>query len=131
MSHFTQVQTQIQDLVLLEEALRQLNYEFETGEDLVIHGYQGETANGQLVIRAGGGYDIGFQRQPDQSYTVNADWWGVKRNSPIRKEDFINALNKTYAHLAIKRQALQQGLIIEEEKILPNGEIELILSEPM
>lgn len=131
MSHFTRVQTQIRDLVLLEEALHQLSYEFDTGDGLIIHGYQNDTENAQIVIRTGGSYDIGLQLQDDRSYAISADWWGVKRSSGIRKEEFINNLNKVYAHLAIKRQVIEQGLIIEEEKILDNGEIELVLSEPL
>lgn len=131
MSHFTRVQTQIRDLVLLEEALHQLSYEFDTGDGLIIHGYQNDTENAQIVIRTGGSYDIGLQLQDDHSYTISADWWGIKRTSGIRKEEFINNLNKVYAHLAIKRQVIEQGLIIEEEKILDNGEIELVLSEPL
>jgi hypothetical protein len=129
MSHFTRVQTQIRDLALLEEALHQLSYEFETGKELIIHGYQNDTQNAQLVIRTGGSYDIGLQLQDDGNYAISADWWGVKRTSGIRKEEFLNNLNRLYAHLAIKRQIIEQGLIIEQEKILPNGEIELILSE--
>ena len=29
----------------------------------------------------------------------------------------------------VKQQVLEQGLIIEQEKILPNGEIELVVCE--
>lgn len=130
MSHFTQVQTRIQDLVLLEEALKQLNYEFETGEELIMNGYQKETQTAQLVIHTGGNYDIGLQRQADNSYAIVADWWGVKRSSDIHKDEFINKLNQVYAHLVVKRQIIDQGLIIEEEKVLENGDIELVLIEP-
>jgi len=129
MSHFTRVQTVIYDQVLLEESLRQLSYEFQTGEDIPIHGYQGNTESAQLVIHTGGRYDIGFQRQADQSYAVCADWWGVQRICSIRQDDFVQKLNRTYAHLAVKRQVLEQGLIIEEEKVLENGDIELVVCE--
>ncbi len=33
------------------------------------------------------------------------------------------------SHLAVKQQVIKQGLIIEEENILPNGEIELVVCE--
>jgi len=129
MSHFTRVQTVIYDQVLLEESLRQLDYEFQTGEDIPIHGYQGNTESAQLVIHTGSRYDIGFQRQADQSFVVCADWWGVQRNCSIGQEDFVQKLNRTYAHLAVKRQVQEQGLIIEEEKVLENGDIELVVCE--
>jgi hypothetical protein len=129
MSHFTQVQTVIYDQVLLEESLRQLGYEFQTGEDLLVHGYQGNTESAQLVIHTSSRYDIGFQRQDDESYAVCADWWGVHRYCSIRQEEFVQKLNRTYAHLAVKRQVQEQGLIIEEEKVLENGDIELVVCE--
>lgn len=128
MSHFTRAQTVIRDQVLLEEALRQLNYTFETGDDVPIHGYQNNTESGQLVIRAGR-YDIGFQRQDDQSYVICADWWGVQRYSGIKQKDFLQQLNRTYAHLVVKQQIQEQGLILEEEKVLENGDIELVVCE--
>jgi len=128
MSHFTRVQTVIRDQILLEEALRQLDYEFQSGEHLPIHGLD-NIKHGQVVIETGSHYDIGYQRQADQTYSICADWWGVQRNTKIRQEEFVEAVNRTYAHLIIKRQVLEQGLIIEEEKILPNGEIELVVCE--
>lgn len=129
MSHFSHIQTTISDLVLLEEALRQLNYEFDTGEDIPIRGYQNDTAQGQVVIHTGGRYDIGLQLQDDGKYIVCADWWGVQRGSNVRKEAFMQDLNRVYAHLTVKKQVVEQGLIIEEEKVLENGDIELIVSE--
>ena len=129
MSHFSQVQTIIRDQVLLEESLRQLQFDFQTGEEVTIRGYQGNTESAQIVVDTGCRYDIGIQRQADGSFAVCADWWGVEFNTQIRQETFMQTLNRTYAHLTVKRQVLEQGLIIEQEKVLPNGEIELVVSE--
>lgn len=129
MSHFTRVQTVIRDQSLLEEALRQLNYQFQSGESVPVRGYQGNQESAQVVIDTGSAYDIGFQRQADQSFTVCTDWWGVRNKTKLRQESFLQEVNRTYAHLAVKRQVLEQGLIIEEENILPNGEIELVVCE--
>lgn len=129
MSHFTQVQTVIRDQSLLEEALRQLNYRFQSAERVPVRGYQGNQEFGQVVIDTGSGYDIGFQRQADQSFAVCADWWGVRNKTKLRQESFLQEVNRTYAHLAVKRQVIRQGLIIESENVLPNGEIELVVCE--
>src|SRR3970040_3166468 len=129
MSHFTRVQTVIRDQALLEEALRQLNYQFQSGESVLVRGYQGNQESAQVVIGTGSAYDIGFQRQPDQSFAVCADWWGVRNKTKLRQESFLQEVNRTYAHLAVKRQLIEQGLIIEEENVLPNGEIELAVFE--
>ena len=129
MSHFTRVQTVIRDQALLEEALRQLNYQFQSGESVLVRGYQGNQESAQVVIDTGSDYDIGFQRQADQSFAVCTDWWGVRNKTKLREESFLQEVNRTYAHLAVKRQVIEQGLIIEEENILPNGEIELVVCE--
>jgi len=129
MSHFTRVQTVIRDQALLEETLRQLHCQFQAGERVPIRGYQGNQESGEVVIDTGGAYDIGFQRQADQSFAVCADWWGVRNHTKLRQESFLQEVNRTYAHLAVKRQVIEQGLIIEEENVLPNGEIELVVCE--
>ena len=129
MSHFTRVQTVIRDQALLEETLRQLHYQFQAGERVPIRGYQGNQESGEVVIDTGSGYDIGFQRQADQSFAVCADWWGVRNHTKLREESFLQEVNRTYALLAVKRRVIEQGLIIEEENVLPNGEIELVVCE--
>lgn len=129
MSHFTRVQTVIRDPVMLADTLRQLHYHFQTGERVPIRGYQNNTEYGQVVIDTGSRYDIGFQRQPDQTFNVCADWWGVEGNTALRQTPFIEEINRTYAHLTVKQQVLEQGLIIEEERVLPTGEIELLVCE--
>ncbi len=129
LSHFTQVQTIIRDRALLEETLRQLHYRFQSGERVPIRGYRGNQESGEVVVDTGSAYDIGFVRQADQTFAVYADWWGVRNKTKLRQESFVQAINRTYAHLAVKQQVMKQGLIIEEENILPNGEIELVVCE--
>lgn len=129
MSHFTRVQTVIRDQVLLEDTLTQLHHRFKVGERVPIRGYLGNTEYGQVVIDTGSQYDIGYQRQTDDSFAVCADWWGVQGNTPIREAAFLEQVNRTYAHLTVKQQVLEQGFIIEDERILPNGEIELVVCE--
>lgn len=130
MSHFTTVKTVIRDQVLLCEALRGLHYRFQEGERVLIRGYQGNTAHGQVVVDTASAYDIGFQRQSDETFAVCADWWGVNNNTQVRQEEFLRQVNRTYAHLTVRQQVVQQGYIIEEERILPSGEIQLIVAEP-
>ena len=129
MSHFTRVQTVIRDQVLLEDTLRQLHHRYQAGERVPIRGYRGNTEYGQVVIDTGSQYDIGFQRQPDETFALCADWWGVRGNTQLREESFTQALNRTYAHLAVRKQVLEQGLIIEEDRVLENGEIEILVCE--
>lgn len=131
MSHFTTIKTVIREQVVLEDSLRQLHYDFKVGEALAIRGYQGNRTTGQVVVNTGSNYDIGFQRQEDRSFAVCADWWGVQGNTRLRQEDFLREVNQTYSHLAVKRQVLEQGYVIETEQVLENGEIELVVCEPL
>lgn len=131
MSHFTTLKTIIRDQVLLGQALRELHYTFREGENLTIRGYAGKTTTAQVVVDTGSAYDIGFQRQQDQSYAVCADWWGVQKDTPIRQDAFLRQVNQTYAHQAVKQEVRERGYLIEEERILDNGEIELVVCEPM
>jgi hypothetical protein len=129
MSHFTRVRTVIRDQPVLEDTLRALNYRFRSGERVPIRGYRGNTEYGQVVVDNGSGYDIGFQRQSDSNFTICADWWGVQGGSALREESFIRDVNRTYAHLTVKRQLERDMFIIEAERVLPNGEIEIIAYE--
>jgi hypothetical protein len=130
MSHFTTIRTVIRDKVLLCDALRHLHHRFQEGERVLIRGYQGNQACGEVVIDTGCKYDIGFQRQQDETFAVCADWWGVQGNTRIREADFLRQINQTYQHLAVRQQVELHGYIIEEERVLQNGEIEIVVSEP-
>ena len=107
MSHFTRVHTVIRDQALLEQALRQLRYRFQAGDSVPIRGYHGNQEFGQVVIDTGSGYDIGFQRQADQSFAVCSDWWGVRNRTKLREEAFLQEVNRTYTHLAVKRRVTE------------------------
>ena len=128
MSHFQRIRTQIREREHLVEALRNLHYQFQEGENLVVRGYSGNRETAQVVIDTGSNYDIGFQRKA-QEYEVVADWWGVERSSPIRQEQFIQQVNRQYAYNLIRDQAREQNLIVEEEQTLENGDVVILLSE--
>ncbi len=129
MSHFTRVRTVIRDQAVLADTLRQLHHQFQEGERVPIRGYQGNTEYGQVVVNTGSAYDIGFQRQSDQSFQVCADWWGVQKDTQLREQSFLQQVNQAYAHRAAVREIREQGYIIEEERLLPSGEIQLVVSE--
>ena len=129
MSHFTRIKTVVRDQAVLCEALRGLHYNFKEGERVPIRGYAGNSEVGQVVVDTGSAYDIGFQRQQDDAFNVCADWWGVNLKTPIREADFLREVNRSYAHLMVRQQVVREGLIIESETVLPNGEIELVVVE--
>jgi hypothetical protein len=123
------VKTLIRDQVVLEESLRQLHYDFRVGERLPIRGYMGNRETGQVVVNTGSAYDIGFQRQADDTFQICADWWGVQKDTAIRQATFLQQINQTYAYQVVKKQVVEDGYIIEDERVLENGEIELVVAE--
>ena len=130
MSHFTTIKTVIRDHSLLCDTLRTLHHRFQEGERVLIRGYEGNTAYGQVVVDTGTQYDIGFQRQSDETFAVCADWWGVQLGGRINENDFLRQVNQTYQHMAVRKQVELHGYIIEEERVMANGEIEILVSEP-
>lgn len=128
MSHFVKVRTQIRERKHLTQALRDLHYQFQEGENLVVRGWQGNTERAEVVVNAGSQYDIGFRHNASE-YEVVADWWGVENYSSLRQQSFLQQVNRQYAYNLIKDQAREQNLIVEEEETLENGDVVLILSE--
>lgn len=132
MSHFTRVKTILRDQVVLEDALRSLHYEFRSGERVPIRGYQGNREYGQVVVQTGSDYDIGFQRQDDRSFSACADWdYGIRYSTKLRQESFLQEVSRAYSHLAVRRQVQEQGFVIEQERVLETGEIEIVVSQPL
>ncbi|HTO98386.1 MAG TPA: DUF1257 domain-containing protein, partial [Myxococcales bacterium] len=84
MSHFTQVETKINDLVALKAALAELGMEFEeaTENSLVkVRGWKGSTLTAEAKIKASKSYDIGLQLTEEGTYKLVADWWGIEEET--------------------------------------------------
>ncbi|HNR30636.1 MAG TPA: DUF1257 domain-containing protein [Candidatus Hydrogenedentes bacterium] len=128
MSHFLRIRTQIREREHLVQALRDLHYQFQEGQNLVVRGYASNRETAEVVVNTGCAYDIGFQRKA-QEYDIVADWWGVQGNSPIRQETFVQQVNRQYAYNLVRNQAVEQNLIVEEEQTLENGDLVILLSE--
>jgi hypothetical protein len=127
MSHFQRIRTQIHEREHLTQALRDLHYQFQDGENLTVRGYAGNRERAEVVVDTGSAYDIGFQRK-DDVYEVVADWWGVQKDTRIRETTFLQDVQRQYAYNLIREQAREQNLIFEEER-QANGEIIILLSE--
>ena len=128
MSHFVRIRTQIREREHLLQALRDLHYQFQEGQGVVVRGWQGNRETADVVVNTGSNYDIGFRRQA-QDYEVVADWWGVEKDTQIRQHSFLEQVNQRYAYNLVKAQAREQNLIVEEERELENGDVVLLLSE--
>ena len=133
MSHFTKVKMVVRDQVVLGEALRQLHHQFREGENLTVRGYQGGTERAQVIVDTGCRYDIGFQRQPDQTFAAVSDWdWGIKREAAARfhQDTFLAEVHQKCAQIAVLQTIRDKGWVIEENRVLEQGEIEVVAYIP-
>ena len=118
MSHFTSVKTKIRDLICLKRALDDLAYTYDeaTDEQLVTgRGYQGETTEAVLSIRASKTYDIGVKATQDGTFEFVADWWGVETTRGVGEEEFIKKLTQRYSYHKVMEEIRKKGYTLEEE----------------
>jgi len=126
MSHFLRIQTQLREREHLLKALEEVNvtrnygYRLTQGQNLIVRGYAGQQERAEIVVHASANYDIGFRRQ-NEAYEMVADWWGVERNSPIRKDTFVPEINYHYNYSLILDQLRNDDRQIEENHLQPDG----------
>lgn len=133
MSHFISIRTRIHEREALLEALEDLGHRVVPGVETVT-GDRGEEPV-EFAIATGCDSRIGFRRIESgeigahrEAYEIVADWYSVELGSPLRRAEFVPAVEQRYAYRIIRDQAETQDLIIEEETDV-NGEIVLVLSE--
>ena len=100
MSHFTQVETKINDLACLKLALADLELEFEeaTTDQLVkVRGWKGSTLTAEAKIKASKSYDIGLQLTEEGTYKLVADWWGIEEETNQTQEQITQKIVARYA----------------------------------
>jgi hypothetical protein len=131
-SHFTQVETKINDLVALKAALVELNMEFEeaTENQLVkVRGWKGSTLNAEAKIKASKSYDIGLQLTEEGTYKLVADWWGIEEETNQTQEQIMQKVTVRYAYHKVKNEVVKQGFSLDEESVEADGTIKLGVSK--
>ncbi|MGC8742358.1 MAG: DUF1257 domain-containing protein [Verrucomicrobiia bacterium] len=128
MSHFIQIKTIIKERDQLIEAIKDLGYEYQTGEELYVESYEKTRVKVDIKILTGSKYEIGF-RKTENGYDIVADWWAVESFTKIREKDFIQKIIKQYSYNIIKDHVREQNMVIEREETLENGDTVLIVSE--
>ena len=105
MSHFTQVETKINDLACLKLALADLALEFEeaTEDQLVkVRGWKGSTLTAEAKIKASKSYDVGLQLTEEGTYKLVADWWGIEEETNETQEKITQRIVQRYAYHKVK-----------------------------
>jgi Protein of unknown function (DUF1257) len=123
MSHFSQIKTQIRNLVSLQSALTDLDVDWKAGPREV-RGYQGQTQTAEVVIEQDNGYDVGFAWN-GQDYELVADlqFW----QQGLSVDGFLRQVTQRYAYNTVVAETAQKGFQITEQQQAADGSIRLVL----
>jgi hypothetical protein len=123
MSHFSNIKTQIRNLVSLQAALTDLGIDWQSGPRSV-RGYRGQTHNAEIVIEQDNDYDIGFSWN-GKEYELVADlqYW----QQPLSVDGFLNRVTQRYAYQAVMQETSKQGFQVTEQQKNEDGSIRLVV----
>ena len=126
MSHFSTVKTQLRKKEFLKQALIDLGYVPNEGENLV-RGYRGQTVKAQMTVEMSKGADIGFRwNESSKSYELVTDLDLWKQSIPI--ERFLAQVTQRYALNTVLSSTAQEGFQVSEQKQNLDGSIELVVT---
>ena len=132
MSHFTQVETKINDLVCLKAALVELGMEFEEASEnalVKVRGWKGSTLTAEAKIKASKSYDIGLQLTEQGTYKLVGDWWGIEEETNETAEKIQQRVVQCYAKHKVKAEVQKQGFTLDEEHVEADGTIRIGVSK--
>ena len=127
MSHFTKVETQINDLVALKKALDQLGWKYRTaeeGQQVVVRGYRGQTTQAELCIDMGK-YDIGVVKNEEGNYELVSDWWGIETTKGLTEQEIVKEINQKYAYQRVVAAVEEAGYTVEANNVAADGTVKL------
>jgi hypothetical protein len=126
MSHFSTVKTQLRKKEFLKQALLDLGYVPNEGENLV-RGYRGQTVKAEMTVEMSKGTDIGFRwNKGSKSYELVTDLDLWKQSIPV--ERFLAQVTQRYALNTVLDSTAQEGFQVSEQKQNLDGSIELVVT---
>ncbi len=131
MSHFTKVETKINDLVALKKACDQLGWKWqgaETEQGVTVRGWKGATMQAEMTIDMGK-YDVGVVKTESGNYELVADWWGIETTRGATEAEIVKDINQKYAYQRVVAAVEEQGYSIDENAIAEDGTVKLSVSK--
>ena len=128
MSHFTTVETKINDLVALKRALADLNIQFteaEVNQECFVKGYQGQTTGALMSIHMSKSYDIGVKVDAKGNVQFVADWWGVETTRGWAEEEFIKKVTRRYSYHKVMAEIQKRGYTLENEEVKEDQTVQI------
>ncbi len=132
MSHFTQVETKINDLVALKAACVEMGLEFEEASEnelVKVRGWKGSSLTAVAKIKGSKSYDIGLQLTEEGTYKLVADWWGIEEETEQTQEQIMQKVTVCYAKHKVRAEVVKQGFTVDEEHVEADGTIRIGVSK--
>ncbi|HUH01758.1 MAG TPA: DUF1257 domain-containing protein [Kofleriaceae bacterium] len=129
MSHFTKCELKMTNLEALKRALDDLELEYqaaEQGQSVTVRGWRGQELDATMSIDMGK-YDIGVVANPEGTYDLTADWWGVETTKGVSEEEFKNKLSQRYQYHNVLQACEAKGYTVEEEVNEEDGSVQLVV----
>jgi hypothetical protein len=129
MSHFTKCELKMTNLEALKRALEDLEYDYkaaEQGQSVTVRGWRGQELDATMSIDMGK-YDIGVVANPEGTYDLTADWWGVETTKGVSEEEFKNQLSRRYQYHNVLQACEAKGYTVEEEVNEEDGSVQLVV----
>jgi hypothetical protein len=122
MSHVTTVKTVITNLDAIKRTVKELGYASKENASLSGAYVKGQKVD--LVIDLGSRSDVGFNKEPDGTYTMVGDFYGLDGYGQPFKDRFMNRYNYLLVMDAINAGAAP-AISIDGVNIQQNGIIEI------
>ncbi|NJL97676.1 MAG: DUF1257 domain-containing protein [Synechococcaceae cyanobacterium SM2_3_2] len=114
MSHFSTLRTKITEAATLQQSLRDLGFTVQQNAD--VRGYNNQRVRADIVAVLEGEYDLGWSQNPDGSYDLIADLWGVAKKH--NQTELINSINQKYAVNKTLAEVKRPGLSNANVKVV-------------
>jgi hypothetical protein len=128
MSHFSRIRTTFRHREALIQCMQGLGYTVET--DTTINGYHGRH-NVDIAVRKSGGYGLGFVKNPDGTYDLVADWWGVSGKGEMKIAAELKrqaeTIQKEYAKKMVLEQTAADGFELVSETEENDGTVRIVV----
>jgi hypothetical protein len=128
MSHFSRIRTTFRHREALIRCMQDLGYTVEI--ETTIKGYHGQH-NVDIAVKKSGGYGLGFVKNPDGTYDLVADWYGVagKGEQKIAEElkRQAGAIQQEYAKKMVLEQAIADGFELVSENEEQDGTVRIVV----
>ncbi|WP_218079270.1 DUF1257 domain-containing protein [Anthocerotibacter panamensis] len=125
MSHFSTLRTKITDAEILKTSLKDLGISVKTQAD--VRGYNGQRVRSDIVATLEGEYDLGWSRNPDGSFDLIADLWGVAKKH--NQTELINSINQKYAVNKTLSEIRRTGHTVVAQGVSNDGSTRLTIQK--